>query len=73
MKVNILGTEYDIKVRSPKDDPKLENNWGYNEETTKPDCIEVKALVSAKDKKVKILSIEEVKSNENDKSSTNEG
>lgn len=35
MKVSILGTEYEIKLKSPKEDPKLEGNWGYNDETTK--------------------------------------
>lgn len=34
-KVNILGTEYDILIQSPRDNPKLEDNNGLCEQYSK--------------------------------------
>ncbi len=50
----------------------VRNNKIKVDYSTKKD-VSVTALVSVKDHKVKILSIEEVNSNENDKPTTNEG
>lgn len=35
LKINVLGTEYKIKIKSPEEEHRLKNNWGLTDVYTK--------------------------------------